>query len=86
MLSWSFVMDINSSPQDYHTLLSPQDIVSQNATQVASPISPISVTNPNFSHTPMQDEREEGEWLTEDEQEEVVLTSSTASRNSISLR
>jgi len=72
-LSWSFVTGINSSPQDYQTLLS-QDIVSQNATQVASPISPNSVTNPNFSQH-KQDEIEEGEWLTEDEQEEVVLDS-----------
>jgi len=81
--NWSYVMGITSSQQDYNTLLSPQDVVSQRATQVASPISPV--TNPNFSH-PIQDEIEEGEWLTEDEQEEVVLDSSTASRNTISSR
>ncbi|CAG8594396.1 7309_t:CDS:10 [Funneliformis mosseae] len=51
-------------------LLSPQDSVTKTATQVASPISPpISVTVPNHSQSE--------EWETEDEQEEVVLVSST---------
>ncbi|RGB27424.1 kinase-like domain-containing protein [Rhizophagus diaphanus] len=59
--NWSYVMGITPST----------------ATQVASPISPVSVINPNYSH-PIQDEEEEGEWLTEDEQEEIVLDSSSA--------
>jgi len=81
---WSIVMGITPSQPNYHTLLS-QDIVSQTAaTQVASPISPVSVTNPNYSH-PIQDEEEEGEWLTEDEQEEVVLDSTAAARSTIFL-
>ncbi|CAB4438240.1 unnamed protein product [Rhizophagus irregularis] len=78
--NWSYVMGITPSQQNYNPLS--QDIVSQPATQVASPISPVSVTNPNYSH-PIQDEEEEGEWLTEDEQEEVVLDSSSAAKNSI---
>ncbi|CAB4438330.1 unnamed protein product [Rhizophagus irregularis] len=59
--NWSYVMGITPST----------------ATQVASPISPVSVINPNYSY-PIQDEEEEGEWLTEDEQEEVVLDSPSA--------
>ncbi|CAG8724680.1 11664_t:CDS:2 [Rhizophagus irregularis] len=47
-------------------------ITPSTATQVASPISPVSVINPNYSY-PIQDEEEEGEWLTEDEQEETPV-------------
>ncbi|EXX63568.1 uncharacterized protein OCT59_024031 [Rhizophagus irregularis] len=55
--NWSYVMGITPST----------------ATQVASPISPVSVINPNYSY-PIQDEEEEGEWLTEDEQEETPVS------------
>ncbi|PKB99441.1 hypothetical protein RhiirA5_84559 [Rhizophagus irregularis] len=55
--NWSYVMGITPST----------------ATQVASPISTVSVINSNYSH-PIQDEEEEGEWLTEDEQEETPVS------------